>query len=194
MKQLLVGESMSGISRRGVVMAGGAALGLAACGNGVGSDGAVKIDARVDATRDYLKANFPGASEQMSRAVGVLFMPLITQAGLGFGGAFGRGALRINDVTVDYYSATQASWGLQIGAQQYAHVLLFMTEEALSRFRAAQGWAAGADIEYAIPDGGGSAGIDTTTTTAPVVAYVFGQAGFLAGASLKGTKYTRIIP
>lgn len=175
-------------------MAGGAALGLAACGNGVGGDGAIKIDARVDATRDYLKANFPGASEQMSRAVGVLFMPLITQAGLGFGGAFGRGALRINDVTVDYYSATQASWGLQIGAQQYAHVLLFMTEEALSRFRAAQGWAAGADIEYAIPDGGGSAGVDTTTTTAPVVAYVFGQAGFLAGASLKGTKYTRIIP
>ena len=175
-------------------MAGGAALGLAACGNGVGGDGAIKIDARVDATRDYLKANFPGASEQMSRAVGVLFMPLITQAGLGFGGAIGRGALRINDVTVDYYSATQASWGLQIGAQQYAHVLLFMTEEALSRFRAAQGWAAGADIEYAIPDGGGSAGVDTTTTTAPVVAYVFGQAGFLAGASLKGTKYTRIIP
>jgi len=28
----------------------------------------------------------------------------------------------------------------------------------------------------------------------PVVAFVFGQAGLIAGASIAGTKYTRIIP
>lgn len=185
---------MSLISRRGVILSGGAALGLVACGNGVGSKGGATIDARVDATRDYLKANFSDAASKMAQASGVLYMPLVTEAGLMFGGAFGRGALRINDVTVDYYSAAQASWGLQIGAQQYAHVLMFMTPEALANFRAAEGWTAGADLEYAMPDGGKSAGVDTTTTTAPVVAYVFGQAGFIVGASLKGTKYTRIIP
>lgn len=181
-------------SRRGVIIAGGASLGLAACGNGVGSSGGATIDARVDATRDYMRKNFPRAAEKMSQASGVLYMPLVTEAGVFFGGAYGRGALRINDVTVDYYSATQASWGLQIGAQQYAHVLLFMTPDALANFRASPGWTAGADLEYAFPDGGKSAGVDSTTTTAPVVAYVFGQAGFIVGASLKGTKYTRIIP
>jgi lipid-binding SYLF domain-containing protein len=190
----MVGKSMTQISRRNVIALGGAALGLAACGNGIGSNGSGQIDARVDATRDYLKANFPGAASRLSQSVGALYMPLITEAGFGFGGSYGRGALRINDVTVDYYSATQASWGLQIGAQQYAHVLLFMTPEALAKFRSADGWAAGADIAYAFPDGGKSAGVDTTTTTSPVVAYVFGQAGFIAGATLKGTKYTRIIP
>jgi len=186
--------SMTKISRRGVLVAGGATLGLAACGNGIGSNGAEKVDARVNATRDYVKRTYPAVAAKMQQAAGVLYMPLVTEAGFGFGGAYGRGALRINDTTVDYYSATQASWGLQIGAQQYAHILLFMTPEALANFRASPGWTAGADIEYALPDGGKNAGLDTTTTTAPVVAYVFGQAGFLVGASVKGTKYTRIIP
>lgn len=184
---------MTQMTRRGLIVAGGASLGLAACGNGVGSNGGATIDARVDASREYLRKNFPAAFEKVSQAVGVLYMPLVTEAGMFFGGAFGRGALRLNDVTVDYYSATQASWGLQIGAQQYAHVLLFMTPEALANFRASPGWTAGADLEYAFPDGGKNAGLDTVTTTAPVVAYVFGQAGFIFGASLKGTKYTRII-
>ncbi len=62
-------------------------------------------------------------------------MPLVTEAGLFFGGAYGRGALRIDNVTVDYYSTTKATYGLQIGAQQYAHALFFMTDSALAEFR-----------------------------------------------------------
>ncbi len=184
---------MQGLNRRTLLIGGVAAV-LAGCDNSVGSDGAARIDARVDATRDYMKANFPAAADQMARAAGILYMPLMTEASIIYGGGFGRGALRINDVTVDYYSATNASWGLQIGAQQYAHVLLFMTPEALADFRASPGWTAGADLTYASPDGGESAGIDTTTAQAPVIAYVFGQAGLQIGASLSGTKYTRIIP
>lgn len=185
---------MAGISRRGVIVSGAAALGLSACGNGLGGTGSTKLDARVDATRDFLKSRYPAVSAEIDRASGVLYMPLVTEAGFGFGGAYGRGALRINDVTVDYYSAIKANLGFQVGGQQYAHVLLFMTPAALQNFRQADGWAVGADVSYALPDGGGSAGIDTTTVTAPVKAYVFGQSGFIAGASLTGTKYTRIIP
>ena len=35
---------------------------------------------------------------------------------------------------------------------------------------------------------------DTTTTRDPVIAVVFAQAGFRIGATLQGTKYSRIIP
>lgn len=185
---------MGGISRRGFIVAAGATAGLAACNNGVGSRGGEVIDARVDATRDYLIRTYPQAAAKLKQASGVLYMPLMTEAGMFFGGAYGRGALRINDVTVDYYSATQASWGLQLGAQQYAHVLMFMTPDSLANFRASPGWTAGADLQYASPEGGESAGVDTATVTAPVVAYIFGQAGLIFGASLSGTKYTRIIP
>ena len=189
---------MTHISRRAFMAMTGAALALAACdgaitGNGVGSRGSGTIDARVDATRDYLFGRYPGTSDLAARAAGVLYMPLVTEAGFGIGGGYGRGALRINGTTVDYYSATRATIGFQIGAQQYAHALFFMTPAALENFRRASGWAAGADVRYATPEQGGSIGKETTELD-PVIGLVFGQQGLIAGATLAGVKYSRIIP
>jgi len=185
---------MSTYTRRSfLVSTGGAGLFLAGCANGIGSRGAEEIDARVDATLEFLFSNFQGTRELGDKAVGMLVMPLVTEAGLGFGGSFGRGALRVGGVSVDYYSQTQASFGFQIGAQQYAHVLFFMTDEALQDFRTSPGWVAGADIKYAISTQGDRFSADTVTATTPVVAAIFGQAGLLIGATLEGTKYSRII-
>ena len=181
-------------TRRAALAGLGATLGLAACGNPVGDDGGARLDARVDATRDFLFTTYPGTRDLASKSHGILWMPLITEAGLFFGGAYGQGALRLGDVTVDYYSVARATVGPQIGAQQYAHALFFLTPEALTDFRRADGWAVGADVRYATPERGGAAGIDTTTTSAPVIAVVFGQSGLIAGATLAGSKYTRIIP
>lgn len=189
---------MNHYSRRGVFMLGGA-FALTACGgdiagNGLGSGGGGQIDARVDAMRSYLQQKFPGTAALEQRAAGVLYMPLLTEAGFGFGGGYGRGALRIGGVTVDYYAATRASFGLQIGAQQYAHALFFKTDEALAAFRRGSGWAAGADLRYATPTDGATIGRDTTELNAPVDAFVFGQQGLIVGATLSGLKYSRIIP
>lgn len=182
------------LSRRSLLAGGGAVALLSACGNPVGNFNAERLDARVDATRDFLRQNHPELDNLFATAQGILYMPLVTEAGFLLGGAFGQGALRINDVTVDYYSGTRVSAGLQIGAQQYAHVLFFMTAQALQDFRAGDGWAGSADLRYATPDQGGSAGVQTTTLFAPVIAVVFGQAGLIAGASLAGVRYQRIIP
>lgn len=134
-------------NRRFVTLGALTALGAtAACGNGVGGRGGAMIDARVDATLAEMYRGYPNTRQLAEKANGMLVMPLVTEAGLGFGGAYGRGALRVNDVTVDYYSVTKASGGLQIGAQQYAHVLFFMTEPALREFRSSPGWAAGAGL------------------------------------------------
>jgi len=188
-------ETMSKLSRRGFTlgMLAGTPL-LAACGNGVGSNKGREIDARIDSTLEYLNSTYPATREIAEKSSGMLVMPLITEGGFFVGGGYGRGGLRVGGVTVDYYSATKGSFGLQFGAQQFAHVLFFMTEEALSRFRRASGWVAGADVEYVFSDQGGNLRADTVTGTAPVLAVVFGQAGALVGASLEGMKYTRIIP
>lgn len=189
------------IQRRSFITISAAAvtLALASCGasagnNGTAGLGAAQIDARVKATRDYLGRSYPGTIDLESRAAGVLIMPLVTEAGFGFGAGYGRGALRIKGVTVDYYTATKASFGLQIGAQQYGHALYFMTPEALERFRRSAGWAAGADLRYATPKDGAAIGRDTTEIGAPVEAFVFGQQGLILGATLSGMKYTRVIP
>ncbi|KIC11308.1 twin-arginine translocation pathway signal [Leisingera sp. ANG-M1] len=187
--------SSSKMTRRGFALAALAGAGVtAACGNGVGNSNAAKIDARVDATLNQMYSRYPNTRTLADKATGMLVMPLVTEAGFVFGGAYGRGALRINDVTVDYYSTVKGNAGLQIGAQQYAHVLFFMTEDALAGFRRSTGWAAGADVEYVIKDEGNALSADTNTLTSPILAVVFGQAGLRVGATLEGSKYTRIIP
>ena len=188
-------QNTSRLSRRAFTLSALSGLTVtAACGNGVGSNGANQIDARVNATLNEMYSVYPNTVSLSEKASGMLVMPLVTEAGLWLGGAYGRGALRVNGVTVDYYSTAKASAGLQIGAQQYAHVLFFMTDDALSEFRRSSGWAAGGDIEYVVRDQGDSVAADTTTLRSPVLAAVFGRAGLRIGATLEGTKYNRIIP
>ncbi|MBE0413404.1 YSC84-related protein [Yoonia sp.] len=182
------------LSRRHFALGACATTTLAACGNGIGSGGAAMIDARVDSTLNFMYQTYPGTRDLAERSAGMFVMPLVTKAGLGLGGSFGRGALRVGQTTVDYYSVTSGSAGLQIGAQQYSYVLFFMTNEALMEFRRSQGWAAGADIEYVLNDQGETLRAETTTSLSPVLAVIFAQTGLRIGATLEGTKYTRIIP
>lgn len=185
---------MSTFSRRHFVMGGASLPLLAACGNGVNSRASQRIDDRVDSAIQFMYDEVPGSQELAFNAAGMLVMPLVTEAGFGFGGSYGRGALRINGATVDYYSAIAGTFGLQVGAQQYAHTLFFMTQDALADFRQSTGWAVGGDVRYAINTRGGTLGVDTNTLLDPVIAVIYGQAGLIVGATLDGTRYTRILP
>jgi len=174
-----------------------AAVGLplvSACGNGVGSSGAATIDARVQATLAEMYQKYPNTREIAAKASGMLVMPLVTEAGFWVGGGYGRGALLIDGATVDYYAAVKGSAGFQIGVQQYAHVLFFMTDAALSNFRRSSGWSVGADANYVVADKGDGVAADSNTLRSPILVAIFGQAGLQIGATVEGTKYTRIIP
>lgn len=187
---------MSKISRRTFLTTCGATGFLAACDNSGNNPqaAAARIDARVNATRDFLFANYPKSVDLAERAYGILYMPLVTEIGFFYGGGYGQGALRIKGVTVDYYSVTSASFGLQVGAQQFAHVLFFMSEDALAHFRSAPNISLDAQATYATPDSGGEQAGLSTTEVSPVVAYVFGQQGLAVGVTLSGSVYKRIIP
>ena len=152
--------------------------------------GPATIDARVDVTLSELYREYPGTRELAEKSVGMLVMPVITEAGFGFGGAYGRGALRVGGRTVDYYSLAKASGGLQIGAQQYAHVLFFMTQKALADFRGSAGFAVGANAQIVLPEAGETLAAETTSALAPVVVVIFGQSGIKAGATIEGLKYS----
>ncbi|MBR9764256.1 MAG: twin-arginine translocation pathway signal [Rhodobacteraceae bacterium] len=187
---------MTQFTRRAFTLSALAAVpALSACsGNGFNNNGGAKIDARVDATLAQMYSQFPQTRDLAQKSAGMLVMPLLTEAGLGVGGGYGRGALRVGGTTVDYYSATRANIGIQIGAQQYAHVLFFMTQEALQDFRLNDGWAAGADADIVFSNQGETIRAETTTALAPVVAVIFAHAGLRVGATIEGLKYSRIIP
>ena len=92
----------------------------------------------------------------------------------------------------NYYSSISANTGIQLGAQQYAHALFFMTDTALNQFEYSMGFSAGGDLEYITPSISESLKIEKLTTFSPVIALVFGQAGLKVGATLEGTKYTKL--
>ncbi|KHJ61691.1 YSC84-related protein, partial [Burkholderia glumae] len=81
---------------------------------------------------------------------------------------------------------------LQAGAQSKAVIFLFMTQDALDKFRASNGWAAGADASVALVKMGANGAIDSNTATAPVEVVVLTNAGLMGDVSINGTKVTKL--
>ncbi|BBU27527.1 lipoprotein [Burkholderia sp. THE68] len=156
------------------------------------SDDRRAIDADVDSTMQRLYSTVGGSRELVAKARGVLVFPSVLQAGFIVGAQYGKGALRVGGGTVGYYSTTSGSFGLQAGAQSKALIFLFMTQDALDKFRNSDGWSAGADASVALVKMGANGVIDTTTATKPVEAIVLTNAGLMADVSLQGTKVSRI--
>ncbi|MDN8616043.1 BPSL1445 family SYLF domain-containing lipoprotein [Variovorax ginsengisoli] len=150
------------------------------------------IDASVDSAMSKLYTQVQGSRELVGKARGVLVFPSVVSAGLGVGGSYGQGALRVGGRSVGYYSTTAASVGLLAGADSKAVYLLFMTQDALDKFRASNGWTAGADASVTMLKVGASAAIDTQTAQQPIVGFALSNAGLMANLSLDGTKISKL--
>ena len=153
---------------------------------------AAEIDAEVNASLKQFESEVPAAAELVNKAAGVLVFPSVIKAGLGIGGEYGEGALRIDGKTADYYATAAGSFGLQIGAQSKTVVILFMTQDALSEFRGSDGWEAGVDGSVAMVQVGAGGSIDTTNIKDPIIGFVFGQKGLMANLTLEGSKMTKL--
>ena len=151
-----------------------------------------EINAGVASARDQCAAQIPGCKEAAGKAQGLLVFPEVTKAAIGVGGSYGEGALIVGDQTVGYYSTAAASIGLQLGAQKYAQIIMFMTAEALDKFRNSSGWEAGANAQVTMIDEGKSANISSVVATNPVIAFVFGQKGLMGDLSVQGAKITKL--
>jgi lipid-binding SYLF domain-containing protein len=151
-----------------------------------------EIDAGVDATLPRLYKSAPGSQELVAKASGVLVFPRVIAAGLVVGGQYGEGALRVKNTTEGYYSLTSVSIGLQAGAQSKALIFLFMTQDALDKFRGKEGWTVGVDASVAVLKVGANGRLEAMPGTSPVVAFVLTNAGLMANLSLEGTKISRL--
>jgi lipid-binding SYLF domain-containing protein len=153
-----------------------------------------EINASVDVALNRFATDIKGADEFLKAAKGTLVMPRVKQAGLIIGGKYGNGALRVDGKSVGYYNMAAASAGLQIGAQESNIILCFMDEAVLKKFRASKGWQVGVDGTVALVTIGAGGSVDTTKLKEPIVGFVFGQAGLMAGITLEGLKFTKTNP
>ncbi len=153
---------------------------------------AEEINVMADTAMERFVKEVKGAKEFLNAAKGVLIIPQVLQAGFVVGGEYGEGALRIGGKTVDYFNILSGSFGYQIGAQRKDVILVFMNEEALKKFRTSENWQVGVDGTVTLVDVGAEGSIDTTKITQPIVGFVFGQKGLMVGATIEGSKFTRI--
>ncbi len=153
---------------------------------------AKEIDSEVNEALNLFSKHVQGAKGFLNTARGVLVIPDILKAGLGVGGQYGEGSLKIGGKTVAYYALAAGSVGLQIGAQKTNLVLVFRQDEALRKFRAGSGWKAGVDGSVAFIDAGAGKSLDTMNVNDPIVAFLFGQQGLMASATIEGAKFTKL--
>lgn len=150
------------------------------------------INSGTDATLTKLYESSAQSKALVERAKGVLVFPSVLSASFIVGAQHGKGVLRVGGVDAGYYSTTAGSVGFQAGAQSKAVVLLFMTDEALEKFRASNGWTAGVDATVAVANVGANGSIDTNTARQPIVGFVLNNAGLMAGVSLEGAKISKL--
>jgi len=142
-------------------------LALFAVARGAVAASAEEIDTKVNGTLEEFKRQVPGGAEFLGKAKGTLVFPTITKAGL-------------------------VIFGFQIGAQQYSIVMVFLNDDALQKFRDSKGWEAGVDGSVAVAEWGVGDDINTKNFKDPIVAFVFGNKGLMAGVSIEGSKITKI--
>ena len=153
---------------------------------------AKEIDVSVDVVLDRFKNEIKGADSYLANAKGVLVIPNVIRIGFFFGGEYGEGALLVDGKTVDYYSTAAGSFGFQFGAQSKDIVIIFMEENALTKFRDSLGWSAGVDGSIVIVDEGAGGSLDTENAKDPIVGFVFGLKGLMLNLSLEGSKFTKL--
>lgn len=153
---------------------------------------AKEINILVDDALKRFRDEINGGADFLEKAEGVLVFPRVIKAGIGIGGEYGEGALRVGGLTVSYYNTTAASVGLQLGAQSKTVVLVFMTREALIEFQKSKGWKAGVDGSVALIKWGAGEDINTVEIKDPIVGFVFGNKGLMLNLTIEGSKFTKI--
>jgi lipid-binding SYLF domain-containing protein len=87
----------------------------------------------------------PALGPLVQRGHGYALFPDVGKAGLGVGGAYGRGVVYERGQHIGYSDLTQGTVGAQVGGQSFSELLVFEHKAALERFKAGQlGFAAGA--------------------------------------------------
>ena len=156
------------------------------------ADSKAEIDANVQVALQEFYEKSAAGRLLAEDAAGILVFPKVLKAGVGVGGEYGEGALMVGGQPVAYYNTAAASIGFQFGAQIKSQVVLFMTQDALDRFRNSDGWEAGVDGSIALIEFGAAEEISSNSIKDPIIGFIFSNRGFMYNLTFEGSKMTEI--
>jgi len=81
-----------------------------------------------------MKDDYPTLNTYYDKSYAYVVFPKVTKAGLGIGGAAGKGIVFKGEDIIGMSSLKQASIGLQAGGQQYSEVIFFENKKAFDHF------------------------------------------------------------
>ncbi len=82
-----------------------------------------------------VKSKDAGIQKFFDDSAGYAVFPSVGKGGIVVGGAFGRGLVIVNEQVDGFASLSQATIGLQLGAQKYAQFIFFKDHTALDHFK-----------------------------------------------------------
>jgi lipid-binding SYLF domain-containing protein len=133
-----------------------------------------------------MSAEDPELGALVRRSHGYSMFPNVGKAGLGVGGAYGRGVVYERGQHIGYSDLSQGSVGVQVGAQSYSELVLFENKAALDRFKAGQfGFAA--DASAVILKSGAATNANFVDGVAVVVQPI---GGAMVEAAIGGQQFT----
>jgi len=142
---------------------------------------------QLDAARAIIdvKNADPGIEKFFESAAGYAVFPKVGKAGIGVGGAHGKGLVIVGDKAIGKTSLSQVTVGFQLGGQVYQQFIFFRDETALGNFQRGN-FELGAQASAVAVTLGASADADYDKGVA-VFTHVSG--GLMYEATISGQKF-----
>tara|TARA_Y100000589_G_scaffold168244_1_gene160053 strand:+ start:3362 stop:3979 length:618 start_codon:yes stop_codon:yes gene_type:complete len=120
------------------------------------------------------------------KAAGYAVFPNIGKAGIGIGGARGKGEVFQKDIVIGSTAVTQLSIGFQLGGQAFSQIIFFKDKKDLERFTQGN-FEFGASASAALINEGANASADYSDGVAVLT---FSKGGLMYEASIGGQKFS----
>jgi lipid-binding SYLF domain-containing protein len=131
------------------------------------------------------KAKDPTLANWFDTATAFVVFPRVGKAGIGIGGARGKGLVIQKDKTIGRASLTQLTIGLQLGGQIYSEYVFFRDETALEDFKRGN-FELGAQVSAVAVTAGASADANYSKG---VAVFTIAEGGLMYEASVGGQKF-----
>lgn len=144
-----------------------------------------EMDLRVQSAILTAKEKDPGLEAWFDSAAGYAVFPRVGKAGIGIGGARGKGIVIAGDEAIGEVTLTQLTYGLQLGGQVYIELIFFKDEAALTNFTRGE-FELGAQVSAVALTAGASADVDYSKG---VAVFTIAEGGLMYEASVGGQKF-----